>query len=922
MSHRRILVIGSQCEALGKLKFLPEAAQDLYAVMSDPKLGACSSAIEGDGLLIDPTVTEMKAAIKSAYLRAAKDEARLFIAYIGHGEKSDKGDDYYLLPNDAEIPPDSDTAVHLTNIIKEIHRKAQGRVDGLGMLVDACYSGEAGFAATQAWAGGLQGTLRFEILTAAADRPAADGCFSRTLVKLLRAGLSSVPSEHLLCAHVRPLIEKRCPNQVPQHPTYNADDTLWLVRNTGRVIESWAQTSTAEEIQRLTHYYQPTAALNELVKRSNKHPLLMVVAEAGAGKSAFSAALAWPKITESIVPTGFVQAIHFLTEATTPQELARSVGKQLARAVPGFEEAQLALAQTKSDTEQRKLGILERQIVEPLRSLKPKIAVRIVLDGLDRVSINASGSVWAAIESLARLQFMRLVVTARPDTSVPVHPAVYFVPRAADSDVLQYLQKRGTPATRIDRVIKTAEGNWLIARVLADVLKEKPDADIRAEGQLALSDAYEELLLRSGAKNEETQRVLQVLAAAGSGPLLPFPILCGATSVLGGPSTGAGVHDHLVKLRGLVTRTGAGTEREHVGLFHQTLISHIGNQTDLTHAHEAIIQSIDTIAPLNKPFHDELIYFPDDLPVQGPVQTVADLSDPVQRYAFEREAIHLLAVGEIDVAVKRLIGRLSPVPRDNLRRLQFWRSYFKRWPAWNIFTLVILDAVAFWTGECGSYDESLRLFNSLLKREKQFLGPDHLNTLRTEVNRAATVMYFDQSKAIKLFTKLLPRLDRVLGYNNPITILARTHLATLKGEKAELSSVLNQLNKLLISQKRVCGRYDRETLTTRYHIADVIGECKQSQRALRLFRALLPWHEQVFGRDDRQTLSVRKNIAIYTDECGDTAQALATFETLLPDAERVLGQGHPDTTEIREWIKLLKLAIEMQSLKARRRNTD
>jgi hypothetical protein len=102
MSERRMLVIGSQCKALGNLAFLPQAARDLYAVMTDPERGACASAIQGGGLLIDPTVNETKAAIKSAYLRAAKDETTLFIAYIDHGEKSKNSEDYYLLPLDAE----------------------------------------------------------------------------------------------------------------------------------------------------------------------------------------------------------------------------------------------------------------------------------------------------------------------------------------------------------------------------------------------------------------------------------------------------------------------------------------------------------------------------------------------------------------------------------------------------------------------------------------------------------------------------------------------------------------------------------------------------------------------------------------------------------------------------------------------------
>ena len=287
MNERRILVIGSQCDALGcagRLRFLPQAAQDLYAVMIDPARGACAPALESSGLLIDPTVKSAKAAITSAYEHAARDEATLFISYIGHGEKMD--DDFYLLPQDAKTNPlNSDTAVHLVNQIKEAQRNAPGQVDGLGVLVDACHSGIAGFGAAQAWVSALKGTLQFEMLTAAADRPAANGCFSRTLVDLLRQGLATVPSEHLLCLHLRPLIKQSCPNQVPQHPSYNPDDTLWLARNAGRTPEAWAQTPVADEIERLTVAYQPTPALDDVVARSRIERCLVVVGDAGTGKS-------------------------------------------------------------------------------------------------------------------------------------------------------------------------------------------------------------------------------------------------------------------------------------------------------------------------------------------------------------------------------------------------------------------------------------------------------------------------------------------------------------------------------------------------------------------------------------------------------------------------------------------------------------
>src|SRR5262249_16684378 len=117
MGQRRILVIGSQCDALQPLDFLPAAAQDLYAVMTDPALGVCVPAIEGKGLIIVPVVSDVKEAIRAAYRRAAKDEATLFIAYVGHGERVRQR--YYLLARDAQIPPTADTAVHLTNLITE-----------------------------------------------------------------------------------------------------------------------------------------------------------------------------------------------------------------------------------------------------------------------------------------------------------------------------------------------------------------------------------------------------------------------------------------------------------------------------------------------------------------------------------------------------------------------------------------------------------------------------------------------------------------------------------------------------------------------------------------------------------------------------------------------------------------------------------
>jgi hypothetical protein len=47
------------------LDILPKAAQELYRVMTDPERGACVLALEGEALLIDPSVKNAKEAISS-----------------------------------------------------------------------------------------------------------------------------------------------------------------------------------------------------------------------------------------------------------------------------------------------------------------------------------------------------------------------------------------------------------------------------------------------------------------------------------------------------------------------------------------------------------------------------------------------------------------------------------------------------------------------------------------------------------------------------------------------------------------------------------------------------------------------------------------------------------------------------------------
>jgi hypothetical protein len=374
---RNLLVIGSQCWSLPELSFLPDVATKLYEAMTDPERGACQSALDPSGLVIDPTVAEAKKAIRTAFERAANDEATLLLAVIGHGEQVTEDGDFYLLPTDAEVPPADDTALNLVNHVKGLRR--QYETDGLVVLVDTCYSGTGAVAAGKAWPSMRLGEFRFEFLAATADRPAFDGCFSKSLIQWLQRGMSGGLGD-LRCEAVRIALAGRCPNQLAHHVSYQSDPGLFLAHNLapGVVANPVAGTPAADNAERLTAWFRPTSELERVVEFSERRPLVAVMGEAGAGKSAIAAALIVPDVARGIVPPRFAQAVVFASESSTPTQVAMDLSGQLGRSVPAFTERARAFERATSEEEWNGLDALHRQVVGPL-TLHESGPVRIVI---------------------------------------------------------------------------------------------------------------------------------------------------------------------------------------------------------------------------------------------------------------------------------------------------------------------------------------------------------------------------------------------------------------------------------------------------------------------------------------------------------------------------------------------------------------
>ena len=258
--------------------------------------------------------------------------------------------------------------------------------------------------------------------------------------------------------------------------------------------------------------------------------------------------------------------------------------------------------------------------------------------------------------------------------------------------------------------MRLAEDGWLVARLLADLAsaaeltRKIHQTDWRMcmtlswRGQFALlaSIRYWQCCL--------------CLPQPSAGPVLPLRLFAYSCKQLYGPGTLAQLRNLLVPLGGLVVRSDPGTEQEQVGLFHDTLITHLPSTRllaiDPYRGHRALVEAIDNLAPA--PNRNAQHY----------------LDDPLQLYARRNHAEHLWALGQFDDALRVVDSRLGYYPADNRDTWRRWRqrAQTERGPN-DPVTLHARFRTAGWEGKAGDAPEALRMLEALLPDMQRELGP-------------------------------------------------------------------------------------------------------------------------------------------------------------------------------------------------------
>ncbi len=436
------MVVAAQCASLNLLSFLPDVGHAVSKTLLDPEIGGCVPALaDGRGLLIDPTMVELDDALVEAFERASEDEATLFLSLVGHGEYAD--DDFYFLTRETSLPVDSRKSFLFAQRIKELLGR-YSTLDGLVILLDTCHAGIGAIQAGKRWLRIVsEAGKRFDLLTASDDRVAANGCFSRSLVTVLRSGDASL-GERVRCADLKRVITGLCPAQTAVHLGFDgtrevigADQGLWLALNSS---PAWrrsplAGNPAAPDIERLTANYRQNPQLGETVGHLLTGARLVAISGAAdAGKSTMLAALARPSVAGSYVPPDFLHAVLFASRGQTAEQLARELARQLRRTVPGFAEAGEAFLSGLDDAARAGASAFDLVILGPLRTLAPQWTdspVRIAVDGLDDLDPDVTSRLTGLLRSLStdpELSWVTTVVATRDPKELPAATVVRLVP--------------------------------------------------------------------------------------------------------------------------------------------------------------------------------------------------------------------------------------------------------------------------------------------------------------------------------------------------------------------------------------------------------------------------------------------------------------------------------------------------------------
>ncbi|GAB3725144.1 hypothetical protein GCM10027598_42420 [Amycolatopsis oliviviridis] len=966
------MVVASQCDSLNLLSFLPDVGRDVSAALLDPGIGGCVPALaDGRGLLVDPTMVELDDALVEAFERASEDEATLFLSLVGHGEYAD--DDFYFLTKETSLPVDSRKSFLFAQRIKELLGR-YSTLDGLVVLLDTCHAGIGALQAGRRWLRIVgEAGRRFDLLTASDDRVAANGCFSRSLVTVLRSGHTSF-GEHVRCADLKRVITGLCPAQTAVHLGFDGtreiigvDQGLWLALNSS---PAWrrsplAGNPAAPDIERLTANYRQRPELGETVGHLLTGARLVAISgEAGTGKSTTLAALARPTVAGSYVPPDFLHAVLFATRGQTAEQLARELARQLRHTLPWFAESGEAFLNTLDDSARNGASAFDLAILGPLRTITPQWTespVRIAMDGLDGLDPDVASRLIGFLHSLSAdpgLSWVKTVVATRTPRNLPSATVVRLTPTPG-------FPGQDPPVVADPR--PTHGGAEPLPRPVGD---EDPWTNLPGT-----QPGYD-----TGAVTSPTITPATLILDAPGQTVVNHELSFGITTL--GRSRNADLRladTRVSRMHCKIRWDGESAWLTDLGSANGTVVN--GERvTEAVLTHRDVIRLGDSTVTFISVSQEETWPEADEdtgsiawprparailldllhlaaprgpIPISiltkasaasgGPVRTVrvrdelAVLGDAVRRTQAGLPAETVLwtdphpdVLPPLHARLAAAMAEIEPASGDEEPTPE------QAYAATNEAEFLWLaglheDALAAVERRASGIPvENRENWAMWARRAERELGAAHRITLRCKARHATwTGKAGDRARALALFEILSPIAVNALGVGDEDVLSIRNNIGHLLGELGRPEDSLTAFEALVRDATGAMGPSHRETLHARHLLAVATGKTGDGAASLRLSRELLPRAKNALG-DDVIVMHIRHNIAFWSALIEGAHPAVREYEQLLAEATERLGDKHPDVLDLRfgqalvraeagqitealsEWALLLEDSVEVR----------
>jgi serine/threonine protein kinase/tetratricopeptide (TPR) repeat protein len=205
------------------------------------------------------------------------------------------------------------------------------------------------------------------------------------------------------------------------------------------------------------------------------------------------------------------------------------------------------------------------------------------------------------------------------------------------------------------------------------------------------------------------------------------------------------------------------------------------------------------------------------------------------------------------------------------------------------------NALGFTQEGLGEYAKAVALHERALAERRQYLGPDHPDTLRSMNGLAAAHRSAGNwDKALPLLEETLEGRRARLGPDHPDTLQSVNNLAAMYYSVGQVEKALPLFEQTLDAQKAKLGPNHTKTLVTMNNLAAAYRAAGQVQKALPLYEQALQRRRARLGPDHPETLKSMNNLATAYNATGQTDRALPLLEQALEKQRARLGPDHPE----------------------------